>query len=564
MNIRRTMIAALASSCLALAGCSSLPSASSPQPFDASVPDSDPIQLSADGPTAGANPRTLIQDFLLACAAGPNDDFATARLFLTSSSSKRWKPQANALVYDTDIAPQVVSTGEGPGGEASVDVHVPAVASVDEGGILSLASGSQIDQTFTLVQENGEWRIDSPDDSFIISQSSFTASYELTNLWFPSMTGDALVADPRWYPARRLSGYLLAGLVAGPRSSLNSAVTNAVPGGTTIPSQGVEISDRTAKVSLNAAVPESEEARRLLAWSVLTTLVQATSVSNVTLTVSGQDIPTDDLPEGPDYRLDTRIVLDAGGASLFSGSVSTALPVDTPVPERAQSPAISPVGANLVAWRIDDEVVITGINEDEDASYRLTASPDGGAPSIDRFGWTWMPTPQAVSASGMVAATPAGASVEVDLDLDATGQASMVRISPDGARALLVYQNNGSSAVWLATVARDATGKPVAVTAGEQLMGGELGVVDVTWAGESGVVVAYSQGDDQDGQTVAVSMDLGGFPAVVMLPDGVEELTAGASPTSLCVVFAESSVSCQSGALWQPLDESIRSARYAG
>lgn len=90
MRRRFALIACVA---LALAGCASLPTSSAPTPFDASARDGSGIQFSAEGPSDGSDASTLVSDFLLACAAGPQDDYATARLFLTTASARSWQPE---------------------------------------------------------------------------------------------------------------------------------------------------------------------------------------------------------------------------------------------------------------------------------------------------------------------------------------------------------------------------------------------------------------------------------------------------------------------------------------
>ena len=59
---RRLMPLALAA-CLALAGCTSLPTSSAPAPFDVSAKDGSGIQFSAEGPSADADAATLVTDF---------------------------------------------------------------------------------------------------------------------------------------------------------------------------------------------------------------------------------------------------------------------------------------------------------------------------------------------------------------------------------------------------------------------------------------------------------------------------------------------------------------------
>ena len=182
MRRRFALIACVA---LALAGCASLPTSSAPTPFDASARDGSGIQFSAEGPSDGSDASTLVSDFLLACAAGPQDDYATARLFLTSASARSWQPENEILVYDTDTAP-LVSASLDNSAQAEVSVSVLGVASIDDLGVLTRSNGSIVSRTFTLVREDGQWRIDAPDNIILISRAALTASYSQANLYFPT------------------------------------------------------------------------------------------------------------------------------------------------------------------------------------------------------------------------------------------------------------------------------------------------------------------------------------------------------------------------------------------
>ena len=216
----------------ALAGCSSFPMSSAPEPFDVSSRDNGVVQFAADGPSDGADPVSLVKDFLRACAAGTNDDYATARLFLTESSASNWKPEEEVLVHesDTENTPTIAPRDGDDDSDSAVMVTVSftAIASVDSVGILTHSPHTTIDQEYSLVRKEGQWRIESPADVVVMSRSAFTASYQLANLYFPAATQDALVADPRWLPSRRLAGHLLDGLAKGPRPSLAAAVVNAI------------------------------------------------------------------------------------------------------------------------------------------------------------------------------------------------------------------------------------------------------------------------------------------------------------------------------------------------
>ncbi|MDK7160353.1 sporulation protein, partial [Pauljensenia sp. UMB3104] len=120
-------------------------------------------------------------------------------------SQQAWAPDDEALIYDTASSPSISIKGDEGSGTLTATVTVPAVASVNSEGVKTRSEDSMISSTFNLVQEGGQWRIDSPEDAFIVSQTAFSAAYEQANLYFPATTGDALVADPRWYPSRRLA-----------------------------------------------------------------------------------------------------------------------------------------------------------------------------------------------------------------------------------------------------------------------------------------------------------------------------------------------------------------------
>ena len=280
--------AACLTALICASACTSLPTSSSPEAFDVDAPNASPIELSAGGPIADADPETLLNSFLLACAAGASDDYATARLFLTSSSAQTWDPHKLVTIYSTDSTPKVAYSFD-PSKADTLNASITAVGvgSVDQNGVLSPAETSSLEARFHLVHENGQWRIDAPADGVVVSQASFTASHELVSLMFPSVTGDALIADPRWYPTRRLETHMVEGLIAGPQSHLGDALVNAIPAGTSISRGGIELSDHVAKVSLNGSLPVDERAKSLLSWEISQTLQRSGRVNSVEIAMGG-------------------------------------------------------------------------------------------------------------------------------------------------------------------------------------------------------------------------------------------------------------------------------------
>ncbi|MDU2192960.1 MAG: LpqB family beta-propeller domain-containing protein [Actinomyces sp.] len=546
---RRLMPLALAA-CLALAGCTSLPTSSAPAPFDVSAKDGSGIQFSAEGPSADADAATLVNDFLLACAAGPQDDYATARLFLSAASARSWQPETEILVYDTDTAPSVTAGSE-TATQVDVTVAVLGVASVDASGVLTRVATSTVSRTFTLVREEGQWRINNPENMVLMSRASFTASFSLANLYFPTAEGGDLVADPRWYPSRRLASHLLAGLVEGPRQSLAPVTANAIPPGTTVPSQGLDVADGVARVELNAVMPSSESARTTLAWELVRTLTQVADVLRVNASLSGDVLDMQAIPVPPTYSLDTLVGAGPGGIGLVSSSSVTELTAVTD----ASNPTVSPVDSSLIAWSGTDGVYAQ--RGGTTVAFLPGQAPLG--PSVDRFGWVWGPaTASSVSVGGGV-----DGAFSVSVESESAGQIRAVRISPDGTRALVLRGSDASA--WVGVVERGASGRPLAIRSLEEIPLEHGSVVDASWTTSTGLalVVRPTGEDDQ-----LVTMPLGGLPSNVSLPIRVTSMSAGGSSSAVVITGTDAAgreqVLIRSGALWQNAPDTLTSARYAG
>jgi len=546
---RRLMPLALAA-CLALAGCTSLPTSSAPAPFDVSAKDGSGIQFSAEGPSADADAATLVNDFLLACAAGPQDDYATARLFLSAASARSWQPETEILVYDTDTAPSVTAGSE-TATQVDVTVAVLGVASVDASGVLTRVATSTVSRTFTLVREEGQWRINNPENMVLMSRASFTASFSLANLYFPTAEGGDLVADPRWYPSRRLASHLLAGLVEGPRQSLAPVTANAIPPGTTVPSQGLDVADGVARVELNAVMPSSESARTTLAWELVRTLTQVADVLRVNASLSGDVLDMQAIPVPPTYSLDTLVGAGPGGIGLVSSSSVTELTAVTD----ASNPTVSPVDSSLIAWSGTDGVYAQ--RGGTTVAFLPGQAPLG--PSVDRFGWVWGPaTASSVSVGGGV-----DGAFSVSVESESAGQIRAVRISPDGTRALVLRGSDATA--WVGVVERGASGRPLAIRSLEEIPLEHGSVVDASWTTSTGLalVVRPTGEDDQ-----LVTMPLGGLPSNVSLPIRVTSMSAGGSSSAVVITGTDAAgreqVLIRSGALWQNAPDTLTSARYAG
>lgn len=555
--------AACLTTLICASACTSLPTSSSPEAFDVDAPNASPIELSAGGPIADADPETLLNSFLLACAAGASDDYATARLFLTSSSAQTWDPHKLVTIYSTDSTPKVAYSFD-PSKADTLNASITAVGvgSVDQNGVLSPAETSSLEARFHLVHENGQWRIDAPADGVVVSQASFTASHELVSLMFPSATGDALIADPRWYPTRRLETHMVEGLIAGPQSHLGDALANAIPSGTSISSGGIELSDHVAKVSLNGSLPADERAKRLLAWEISQTLQRSGRVNSVEIGMGGETLETSDLPTQPSYDLDTAVAFSSEGLVRLDGRTTSLRSLPVAPSSSASLPAVSPVSSSLVAWREGDRMMIV------DSALPSMRAVDGSvgnySPSVDRFGWVW----DVSQNGGARASRLEGQSLAVVPPNQSLNDVAEIRVSPDGARAVLLRSSGGTSSAWIVGIVRRGDGEPTGFTDLEPLTGLSTGVDDISWAGRS-TLVAVRQGGargsgDQADEVSLVTLPVGGFPSVLALPTGTERLSAGSSSTTMVIRGKDGSYQVRSGALWQLLEGKLRDISYPG
>lgn len=572
----RAALTAGAAAVMLLGACTALPEAGDPAPFEVTVPTVDPLDLSAEGPAAGSTPKTLVGDFLRACAAGASDDFATARQYLTSDAADAWRPDARVEVFATDTAPEyatdpetapsgTTSTPEGsapPGAEPStvtVAVTAQAVATLDDRGIFTRAdSGSVIRHDFVLEQVDGEWRIHDLEDGVVVSQASFTTAYQQVDLFFPAVSGDELIPDPRWYPARRLATYLLTGLVDGPSDAIAPAVRTAVPAGASLPSQTVVITDKVAQVDLLGAYPADPESQSLLAWQVTRTLTQASTVSTVDLTVSGTQIDTTDVPQGPTYLTDSAIAVSDDGLVQVTGSaIGQAVVPVAQLGDDPRQPASGPVASPVVAWL--GGAGATALDTATGQRAEL-AAPDALWPSVDRLGWVWVGS--SVADAGIQVFSVAGETVQLEPPFQDGSTVRALRISLDGARAVLLRESGGISSVWVAPVLRDDRGQPTGLGQPTAISGVGSGVSDVTWAGRT-TLVALRATAAGSGMEMAV-VPLRGFITTLGVPEGAQWISAGSAPTSVYLTTEDGQIYQRSGSVWQSAGSQTRDLRFPG
>jgi hypothetical protein len=242
-------------------------------------------------PSPGDDPQQVVDGFLRA-NANYQPSYTVARQYLTHESAQSWKPEDGATVYrgttrvDGDQVELVGRTVSVLNADRSYDVR-----------------DLPLNQRFTLVKQDGEWRIEHPPAGLLVADYSFAQFYSSYDLFFlangqpgtqPGATaGPVLVPDPIYLPKFRspdqVASALVKALLNGPTSWLAPSVTTAIPTGTTLSVDSVTITDGIASVPLSDAVLALPDAQRsLLTAQIVYTLKQAVAVRGVAITVDQQ------------------------------------------------------------------------------------------------------------------------------------------------------------------------------------------------------------------------------------------------------------------------------------
>ncbi|GAB2685468.1 LpqB family beta-propeller domain-containing protein [Thalassiella azotivora] len=542
------------------------------------------LSVIAPEPARGASPLQIVQGFVNAAVAtelsgGTERAYTTARSFLTSRRAASWQPDAGTVVYtgaspDYDVADAGAVPGpdgaqaDGPDADrAVVTVSVGVAGTIDPGGRWTAAPpGTTRETTMTVVREDGQWRVDEVPDGVLVAESYLGLTYSAHDLHFLEPTRQLMVRETRWFPRRASNATVLTReLLAGPSPWLSGAVVNAFPEGTRLaPPGSVRIEDGVASVDLTAeALDASPDRRALMLGQLRATLLPVSGVDDVVITVNGGPIEVPVVPAGlsAEAPVDPRAVALAGD-TIVLGAVGGAVEPVPDLPSLAglgpSHPAVSHPRqlvevperrfAVLTAQRSQLRVLARG--EVEVPPPSVTAA-DLTLPSFDPYGWVW--TAAAVSDGSVAAVGPDGGVSRVSAPWLAGERVSSLRLSRDGARALVTSTApDGRGRVRVAGVVRDDDLVPTALSPeGPLVVAPHLEVVqEAAWLAPGQAAVL---GRSVDGSDVRVHLLRIGSPSMSSLSHapGAVGLAGGNGPGSV-LVWTVDGVLEQAGATWVP------------
>lgn len=512
---RSARVTGLALVMLALAGCVGIPTSGGVEPGPVIDDQLDPeFIVLPSGPRTGAPPDEILEDFMLALR-GPQNDYATARLFLTRELAQQWDPDESTIIR-TGI-PSTSLAGDG----SALAYTVTATAQVDADGRYSERTPGPQTLEYTFAQQDGEWRISAAPNGIVLSQSSFNVVFTERPLYFFDPSHRFLVPDVRWFPSRQtIPVRVVRALLAGPASWLqNGVLLSAFPTATTLDTSttrgavSIESGRATVQLSkeaLSASPQDRDWMRQQLAASLGT--------SNVVMTVGGIELDTPD-----------------SGAQAVQNP-----PVEGPVLIGTETSFGFDAGDGITAVAgLSDKIVAAGtlaatLSSDKQVAAILTANGvfvarAGGdpvipvdtrsgliAPSLDPFRFVW--SAQGASAATLSTFEVDGTEHPVQTGLPADASIVSVDVSRDGTRVLVYLSSAVGPRLVVAGIIRDPSAVPVRLGELVELPVSDVTPVDATWVNDRTVASVGRAGEIYP----VTAFELGGPSATIgQLPSAV-------------------------------------------
>ncbi|MGW2329000.1 LpqB family beta-propeller domain-containing protein [Streptomyces sp. NPDC001700] len=562
----------LACGVLLLSGCASMPDSGDVRRVDSS-PRSDvdsQVRVYGVSPGKGEQPAELVSGFLEATTSD-EENFATAKEYLTRGASKDWDPFARTTVLEQ--APDVrveTDPGDRDGNSKTVVLSGERIATVDATHAYR-PDEHRYEERIHLTLRGSEWRIDGPPPGLVLGESDFQRIYHSVNKYYfaklgpdaeDSRVGDeVLVADPV-YLRRRINPVTatVKALLDGPTDWLDPVVSSAFPAGTALGRHTDKLSlddSNVLKVRLSDQAAQISPGRcaRMAAQTLFT--VQdlwegSDEVSGVRLErQSGSELCAQSSDAARAYAPDHVIGRPQHQYFVDAQHRMVRLSDDEDKPRPVPGP-FGADGAGLGTVAVSrDERDAAAVSEDGRSLYvtelssgaergRVRVHSQGGspehgltAPSWDGLGGLWVADrdPQRPRLLRLRGGT--GQADEVELPALDGGRITALRVSADGTRIAMLVKRDGHTTLRLGRIERRGTADdPKLSVRALHAIAPKLQDVDTaSWAGDSRLVVA---GRESDGVQQLQYVETDGSPAdlpEVPGPNGVETVAASEDQT---------------------------------
>lgn len=553
---RLCRVLAVAMSALALAACSGLPTSGDVQPGLAlgASPEEPDFLLLASGPVDGAGPTAIVEGFLEA-AIDTEDNWATAREFLTRDFASSWRPSAGVSIdagkTSRSLTASVDEDVEASDGDtAEVRVEIEQVASVDETGAYTEAFGPSSLPPFVVELVDGQWRISDAPDGVVIDESRFERVYGDYALQYFDQSWKRLVPDVRWFP-RRATGIattVTQSLIDGaPGEWLDPAVQSAFPRDVQLARDAVPIDqNQVADVALNRAAQALDPTTLARMRTQLQSTLEAAgvNVSQVRFSIDGRALEAGvvEIVEEP---------ADPGSIVLVDGAFGTVMG-DEITPIDGVSADVLSIPQPIAAIDVAADTAFAAVQLADGRVYRagggqvdeLDSRPFLVKPSIDPYGYTW--SVPSNDPTGLRAFGSDAAPLSIADAWPGASSVSSIRVAPDGARVAAVVTVGGQRWLVVAAVIRDDAGTPTALGPVRQVT--QLGATasSLVWLGAERVGALVETPDK-----AVLTQVVGGTGTGEAAPSDAVSLAGARAAMGLRVLSAAGEVLARSGSAWR-------------
>jgi hypothetical protein len=488
---RRWPSVALVLAGLLLAGCAGVPSSSQPEVI-ATGGAAQPTPSLEITPPAGADPRTIVSDFLV--ANDTVDAHTEAQGFLTPAAVQLWSAKTVTVLDSTQVSNfvdgRVVVTGHKMGTVAADGIYTPVLQGSGNGGLSTQFA-------FTMKQVSGQWRIDTLQNGLVVDYADFLRLYQQRAVYFFDLDESRLVPDPRYTtitdPAL-LASWLVSQMAAGPRPELQTAVTTEFPAQTD-PNRLAVLLGAVTRVSVPGAAQLPAKTRNNLAAALAVTLRSAV-VGPIAISDAGHDVQ---IPAAGGTTFTASNFTDAIGPANPSPSVyyldTNGRIIDAdgePMPGRANGQfALTSVA---VTQNTAGDLLIAGTAASGGQTRLYVGTQNAGLRVTKVRGTltrpTWAPGRGEVwvsNGSTVFRVGSNGAAVSVPLTASngsVPGRVVALRFSPEGTRiAMVIAADDGTAQIWIGAVVRPPGNGEVSVDQLEPISPQGIAIADVAWNG---------------------------------------------------------------------------------
>jgi hypothetical protein len=459
----------------------------------------DAMAINPLGPQPDQSRSDVVKGFLDAMQATPIR-YDVARQFLAERSKSTWVPD-ETIVYDTASLPR-------PSAQAGdvVDVKLTGADRIDDRGSWQGAI-LEDDLHFTVVEEDGQFRIDTPPDSLIVPQGWYAQRFRQVSLFFFDPTSQVLVPDPVFVPrAADLASTLVQRLIAGPAPELADHARNLLPAGAD-PAISIPVSaDGLATVDFegDGAMPGLVD-RGLLVAQLAWTLRQDPSVERLSVRVDGESVTpagqtvvpvTTGEAFAPFVADANKLLYGLAEGRMVAGPAQDMASVGGPFGQtdlglRSITPDLSASQAAGVSS--GGSVMYVGpVRETAEAVPIVTGATDLLVPAWDFGNRLWMVDRRADGA--VVSYLREGRIEEIDIE-GITGQdVKSFLVSRDGSRFVAVLRGTSEDLIVVSRLRQDAEGRVEDALEARQVdvEGGRgLKIRDIAWLSPTSIVVLH-------------------------------------------------------------------------